>query len=227
MAARCGIAIRNANGEYLTGLDDDDYFLSNRLESFVEYIFKKKKQGIVPSLIYSNYILKRMSGEKKIKRKKYVSLNDLYFRNYVGNQAFFLKERAVAVGLFDIQMPAWQDYDFWIRLINKYGVALNTFDFTYVTDISHDHERISSVGKIENAYSVFVKKHFIPSERHKIFKLYLNVLVYCRDFQKFSLIDFYRYLKLVRNTEELIFVLKIGLKYFLKKMSFLNYKPVA
>ena len=36
------IAIQNARGEYITGLDDDDYFLSNRIENFVNNLSNAK-----------------------------------------------------------------------------------------------------------------------------------------------------------------------------------------
>ena len=36
------IAIANANGFFITGLDDDDYFEKNRVESFVEYFLNCK-----------------------------------------------------------------------------------------------------------------------------------------------------------------------------------------
>lgn len=32
------IAIDNAKGEFITGLDDDDYFLKNRIAEFITYI---------------------------------------------------------------------------------------------------------------------------------------------------------------------------------------------
>ena len=42
------------------------------------------------------------------------------------------RERYIAVGGFDESMRAWQDYDLWTRMVERYGPALRLAEPTYL-----------------------------------------------------------------------------------------------
>lgn len=157
------IAIKNANGLFITGLDDDDYFLETRVYDFVE-AWKKKKRDVV--FLYSLFITKTNTGlifPNKIKAaltKKMVSANDLKISNYPGNQIFIDTKTLKAIDGFDSNMPAWQDLDTWYRILsftNGKGERIKSINYVY--DTSHAHERISKKERHINARDIFLKKN--------------------------------------------------------------------
>src|SRR5690606_27033547 len=82
------LAIENAKGEFITGLDDDDYFLENRIEIFL----KNKKKLNEYAFIYSIYIHKTSIGickkKSEILKPRTINSRDLLSVNYVNNQIF-------------------------------------------------------------------------------------------------------------------------------------------
>ncbi|WOE39090.1 glycosyltransferase family 2 protein [Acinetobacter sp. SAAs474] len=88
------IAIKNATGEFITGLDDDDYFLKNRIKEFILAWGNKKE---TTKVLYSLYLRKTETGLtkkvyklKKVLMKKEINAKDLIYYFYLGNQIFTL-----------------------------------------------------------------------------------------------------------------------------------------
>jgi glycosyltransferase involved in cell wall biosynthesis len=148
-------AIMEAKGEFITGLDDDDYFLSNRIEDFFKNwnFFLSKNSNMI--CLFSDVILKSngFRNNKKVKKPKKVKQHDLLVANWIGNQ-IFTKTDSLKFVLFDEKLKMWQDLDCWYRLLSKDKIALNTKSYTCVVDMSHPHERIT-FKKIENVYKTF------------------------------------------------------------------------
>lgn len=147
-------AIMEAKGEFITGLDDDDYFLPNRINDFVNYWIENVDDSSNVVCLFSNYYLLNTSFRmKSIKTKNIVTKKDLLSGNWIGNQIFtktdFLKNI-----LFDENLKMWQDLDCWYRLLGENKIALNIDKITSVVDISHPHERITQ-NKVENLYITF------------------------------------------------------------------------
>jgi len=46
--------------------------------------------------------------------------------------------------MFDETMPAWLDYDLWIRMISAFGPALRLNDASHVVQEDHNSPRISA-----------------------------------------------------------------------------------
>jgi glycosyltransferase involved in cell wall biosynthesis len=161
-------AINLASGEFITGLDDDDFFSANRVKGFIDNVNDKQR------ILFSNYKVMDEFGITTTEMKSHVSLNDLLKYNCIGNQVFCPTEFMRKAGGFDEELPAWQDYDMWIRLVAMFGAAKGIKNASYTTDKTHAHERISSDMKaIENAYSIFEKKY----DQYKLFryKKYLDL----------------------------------------------------
>jgi glycosyltransferase involved in cell wall biosynthesis len=130
-------AIMIANGEFITGLDDDDEFLPNHIENLVAHWR--------PALALD-------SGK--------IALDDLLYYNKVGNQVLCKTKHLQAIGGFDESLPAFQDHDCWVRLCHQFGEGLKLSDATYVWHTAHEHNRISnSREKRLAALDIFIKKH--------------------------------------------------------------------
>lgn len=169
------IAIENATGYFITGLDDDDYFLSTRIEDFLRE-WELKESNV--AFLYSLFLTKNKNGvssPNKIKSfftKKKVNVKDLKISNYPGNQIFTTTETLKLVGGFDREMPAWQDLDTWYRILmttNKYGQRVRIA--TYVYDISHEHERITKTERHIKARGIFLRKNGLEEYENSSFFL--------------------------------------------------------
>lgn len=147
-------AINVASGAYITGLDDDDFFSTTRIEEFVNNLAESQQ------ILFSNYIIVDTYGVSTTEFVKHIKISKLLKYNAIGNQIFCPTKFIREAGGFDISLPAWQDYDLWIRLISIFGHATGINNKSYTTDKTHPHERISaSMSSIESAYSIFQQKH--------------------------------------------------------------------
>lgn len=136
------IAIRHSQGECITGLDDDDYFCKdNKICRFVSAW--NSSNGKIAGLIDS-VLLKGVSGESIRCTAPSVNHFDLLKGNAVGGYVFAPKAHFLEAGLFDPDMPAWQDWDLWIRMSKRYGPFKNIHLCGTVVDEGHDSPRIST-----------------------------------------------------------------------------------
>lgn len=160
-------AIRAAQGEFVTGLDDDDYFLPDRLAVFL------KHWHLLPNdkaFIFSNKKILKPEAEVisrapwYIRRRKFITQGDLLIGCAVGIAFFTTKESLLAIAGFDELMPMWQDLDCVYRLLNL-GKGYYFDDVSYVVDTTHDDGRISDANtkKITEVHDYFCKKHDLNS----------------------------------------------------------------
>jgi glycosyltransferase involved in cell wall biosynthesis len=153
-------AIGEAKGELITGLDDDDYFLPNRIHELVNAFDPQKH-----SFIFCGYIQQSILPDGKVARStvplaSIARFPDLLQRNIVGNQVLTLTERIRVVGGFDEVLPAWQDYDLWIRLVRTFGEGRGTEGATYIRTVGGSIHSISTdLKKIDQAFKLFCLKH--------------------------------------------------------------------
>lgn len=174
------IAINHAKGEFITGCDDDDYFLPNRVSLFFEEWQRLNKDGQSRSALFSNFEILRKANKAQTNFPKLVELKDLQSKNHIGNQIFTLVETMRRAGGFDPDMPAWQDYEFWYRIVKLCGPMQRIDSVSYVADETHDMQRISTASKdrIFKAYSAFSHKHLGSLGPLAAKRLYLNYLEY-------------------------------------------------
>lgn len=175
-AAR-NLAIRNATGDFVTGLDDDDEFLPNRIELLANYWQFLKSNDIHPSCLYTPDLIYRNGTEvDKSKKIGHVSHEQLFERNYLGNQIFAPKSVFIEAGLFDEEMPAWQDMEFFYRVLKMFGRASLLDIPTQIMDDTPRQDRISinARKKLKVAYNRFVFKHCPDYGRHAQ-QLYLQM----------------------------------------------------
>jgi len=154
-------AIQMAGGQFITGLDDDDIFLPHRLETFVSEWRRRERSGQRFSCLFDRRIVNVGEHVWLWDVEASVSVEQILQTNTVGNQVFTTPQRMKDAGCFDPDMPAWQDWDMWVRLIKTGGPAQSIQANTYIMDISHEFERITqkSSEKILRAARMFYQKH--------------------------------------------------------------------
>ncbi|EHH2482019.1 glycosyltransferase [Vibrio parahaemolyticus] len=163
------IAIKNATGYYITGLDDDDYFTENRIESLLSDYDSKYS--------FISHCHKIDNGKRVKKCLSYEGdfcLKDILNKNFVGNQVFTETDKIRSVNGFDESLPAWQDYDLWVRLTIKYGIFKKIKKYTYIMDIAHEKDRITNSAKPAKGSQIFIDKYEMYSsdrlQKNKIIK---------------------------------------------------------
>lgn len=107
-----------AKGEFVAFLDDDDEWLPEKIEKQIQ----KMKDGVA---IVGCDSLRVIDGKEKYYHPKYDSndyLGSILIGNFMGSTSFPLirKKCIQEVSGFDINLGACQDYDLWIRLIQRY-----------------------------------------------------------------------------------------------------------
>jgi glycosyltransferase involved in cell wall biosynthesis len=154
-------AIHAASGQFITGLDDDDIFLPHRLETFLSEWRRQEEAGQRFSCLFDRRIVNAGEQVSLWDTDASVSAEQIVRTNAVGSQVFTTPKRMKEAGCFDPEMPAWQDWDMWVRLIKMGGPAQSIRTNTYIMDISHEFERITqkSSDKIIRAARMFYQKH--------------------------------------------------------------------
>jgi glycosyltransferase involved in cell wall biosynthesis len=137
------LAIRQAHGEFITGLDDDDRFDARRVERLLSHWRRLERAGGPFSCVFSQDRELRESGTRVSTKRDYVTVDDLAFFNLIGNQVMTRTRHLLDVGSFDEQMPAWQDLDLFIRLLERFGPARLLDEPLYDLDLGFRTDRIS------------------------------------------------------------------------------------
>jgi glycosyltransferase involved in cell wall biosynthesis len=138
-AAARNLAIRAARGDFITGLDDDDRMLPGRVGTLLAAYRDDYSLVCSPAWIQGpRWARPQFSGGKVI------TLDDLLCRNEVGNQVLTRTARLLEIGLFDERLAAWEDYDLWTRLVQRFGPALRLAEPTFICREDPQAARIST-----------------------------------------------------------------------------------
>lgn len=145
-------AIRASASQWLTGIDDDDEMLPDRLRDLLAARDSRY------SLIGSSAILDTGRWRKPLRcSDAIITLDDELYGDQVGTQALFERARALDLGGFDESLRAWQDYDLWVRMIAAHGPAKRLARASYVIHADAERQRISHEGALGAAQ--FLVKH--------------------------------------------------------------------
>lgn len=151
------VALHAAQGELITGMDDDDYFSPTRVADLVAVYDEKY------ALVCANIVELTKQGEIQRKfgfEKGEFDIDKLMYQNLVGNQMLTSVEKLKAIGGFDETLPAFQDYDTWVRLVEKFGTGYKTDKYNYYLNTDHAGERISSSNNRKTrGFEIFYSKH--------------------------------------------------------------------
>ena len=123
VARNTGIA--NARGEFICFLDDDDEYLPNRIEQMIGY-FSDQEVVLVyaDAAMYNNGKLRRKYSDIMRPREGYV-YDEIMKEDFIGSTSMTLLRASVlkAVGGFNPEMEASQDWETWIRVCKLGKVA--------------------------------------------------------------------------------------------------------
>ncbi|EFJ2541190.1 MULTISPECIES: glycosyltransferase [Bacteria] len=129
-------AINVATGKFITGLDDDDEFMADRVSVFVKYWDDNY------AFICSDFIEKFDNGLRKnhYHNKKLISdYTGLLYYNNASNQIFTLTKNLRSINGFRENVKRYQDWDTWLRLSYKFGEFLRIPNATYIMNHDHSH----------------------------------------------------------------------------------------
>ena len=195
--------IKQANGEYIAFLDDDDNWESTKLE---EQINKLQKHALdlcytgFNVYTYKNKFIKYAFHRPRFKNLYKSIMNENFFG---GTSSIVVKKKLVEeAGCFDPDLPALQDYDLYIRLIkngcrikgiNKPLVKYNIVDVNRNVSCSFKKYKAAS-GYLYNKYkeeqfSNLLKRRLKIIEIKRLFKskpfLYDSIRFYSKQLFNF------------------------------------------
>lgn len=177
-AAARNLAIEDAQGEFVTGLDDDDEFMPDRLESFVEaWKAYAAMPGDPPSCLYSQLnVVEFGKITHRTQKPQGARFEEMFAGNVVGNQIFAPKKHFVEAGLFNPALPAWQDLEFFMRVLKRFGSGRLVDRATYNFENSPRPDRISqkSEEKLRMAFEIVRDAH-AGKDRRLTQQLYLQL----------------------------------------------------
>ncbi len=157
------IGIKNANGEYIAFLDDDDRWKPNKIEKQVKILENNKDIGMVYTGLY-------VDTEKK--NFNYVILFDENARGNLVEKGLFWKpicststmivRKSILeeIDYFDENVRYWQEYELSLRLIQKCKVELiNEPLVIYRKSLNDKKQLTNNYDKWEEAVKYINKKH--------------------------------------------------------------------
>jgi glycosyltransferase involved in cell wall biosynthesis len=157
-------ALEISHGHFVTGLDDDDFFMPSRIENFLSAWENLASKNTKFSCLFDSRIVDEGPRVYVANTAAQITAEQIISSNDIGNQIFTTRERAVNAGMYDVNMPAWQDWEFWVRLLREFGPAISIQAKSYYMDVSHEFDRITlkSPDKIVRTAQLFYAKHCTP-----------------------------------------------------------------
>lgn len=112
--------LRNANGEYITFLDDDDIYFPERISKCLKYLLNKTNASIVYSdtiIVKDEYVVGYISADKSGNLLKELFCYD----GLIGTGSNIIFHRSIydELGGFDERLLRHQDYDFLLKCFNN------------------------------------------------------------------------------------------------------------
>lgn len=157
------IGILASRGEYLAFLDDDDVWFPKKIENQINVIVQCNEIGMV---FCDGFYMKdvfHVSNQRDHNSDAFVKNIDyeaLLLNDYIGttSQALIRKRCLAKTGMFDVNLPARQDYDMWLR-ISKYFKIVGINEPLYYYRV-HEGEQISkNTEKVLKAFVILRKKY--------------------------------------------------------------------
>lgn len=151
--------IKKAKYDILALVDDDDEWLSEKLQFQINEYLKTPNIGIVTTWTYEceNNDFKKGVYESKLTNP---TLSDILSECFIPSPSVLISKAAIVkAGLFDLKMPSCQDWDMWTRVM-KLGYSVKIVQ-EYLT-IYHKHSQgnIGMSKKAFNGYKMYYNKHW-------------------------------------------------------------------
>jgi glycosyltransferase involved in cell wall biosynthesis len=147
-------AFKHATGEFVTGLDDDDEFLPQRISNLIEHY------DPAYAFICTGFLWDYGKHSRAVDNTAMIiNLTKQLDYNFATNQVLVATARIKSIQGFDENFVACQDYDTWTRLIQTFGPAKRLAGASYIIHRDNKLERISSPVNWLKGHSQFMVKH--------------------------------------------------------------------
>lgn len=207
-AAR-NLAIQHAQGQFVTGLDDDDEFMSRRITDLVANYDANYAFICVGFLWDYGKKSRRVDHTNKI-----ITLNEQLNYNYATNQVLVETERLRSINGFDENFVACQDYDTWTRLIEHFGNAKRISGASYIIHRGDNIKRLTEPTNWLNGHTQFVNKHGSKMTRNNILNQTFRRMIATRE--KLGIIALYQQLKAGLVTQKIRYFLSSNFAFINK-----------
>lgn len=138
------LGIREATGDYVAFLDDDDEWMQDKIEKQVKIIEKYRDVGIVLCARRIEYNFGQLYIDEKCIDEGIQDYSKKILYNIIGvtSMMMFRKDVFENVGMFDENLKFWQEYDLTIRICQKYKVFfMNEFLLLYRVNYSDKNRK--------------------------------------------------------------------------------------
>jgi glycosyltransferase involved in cell wall biosynthesis len=162
--------IEAAKGFYVGLLDDDDEFTPNWVEDLVN-CFKKNPDW---SFVGSDYLSVRRNGTRHSHKPGPISLRKILWMSYASVSILVEREKILAIGGFDKNLTAAQDYDMVTRLIERFGPAYRLGKVGFIYHQEHEKPRITSTlnKRMRGYYDYYLKFKHLMTRAQRAYHLY-------------------------------------------------------
>lgn len=179
-AAARNTGIKHAHGDYITFLDDDDFFISNRLEKLTNIMDKNKSYDAVYTgviICLNDQIDKVIPATKCGNLQKEMLMKE--FDIGTGSNLFFRKETLMELKGFDESYVRHQDIEIMIRFFEKHKILnLNEYLVIKCNDDRRNTINVDRLISVKEKYIKQFKKCLVTEKEKKDFQKiqYLEVL---------------------------------------------------
>lgn len=163
------IGIEAARGKYIALLDDDDEYVPKAIETLLQTYISGDY-----SFVCSDLKIISKSGNRRSSKAGRIDLDKILWINCATMSMITEKEKLILSGMFDKNLKAAQDYDLWIRLIKKYGLALRIPDVLYIYHQEHESQRITTVSsnRFKGYFDNYLKHRQLMHRRQRAYQLF-------------------------------------------------------
>ena len=166
-------AILSTSSKYIAFLDDDDLWLANKLK--VQFDFLNKNSNY--SAVYSNFYKYYQEINLLVSSPKKHDLNyqDLLKGRCPASTSLVMVNRKLLfeAGLFDEELPSFQDYDMWIRLTKIKPIGFVNKNLAIFTQ--HSSDRVSiNLEKRFQGLNLIVRKWGREINKHNNVSKFIN-----------------------------------------------------
>ncbi|MEM4677544.1 MAG: glycosyltransferase [Candidatus Korarchaeota archaeon] len=240
------IGIRHSNGNYIAFLDDDDYWLPEKLLAQM----RRTEEGY--DFIFTGFMKVNRKGEivYRYRPQRDVIKNPLGLlsrSNFIATSSVLVKKRLLEdVGCFDESLPALEDYDCWLKIaevdeefaavkdaltvVTKSRSSLSKDDFKQALALIRFSMRYRTVMGREKSLSLLIKacEHLKRIEkadltaihtilRKNVFGILRSIVFNINQLEEMKSLT---RLKLLTNL--MLCLLPFGSRYLIKLLWFLN-----
>lgn len=215
------IGIKNANGHYISFLDDDDCWICDKLEKQIEFYEKNK---FSKTIVFTNTIINGKALNLKEYREQeifeYIFKPHLYKEVLVQTSSLFMEIETAKNIMFTEKLAKHQDWDFFIKA-EKEGInfrLLNIPLVVYGNDIPNNQRLGRSINyEFSLKWYLNNKNNFIKnSDNYILYFVVFDAIVNDQDLSKKQKLNLLKSLKKINAQKQynLIFAFKYTKQIF-------------